>query len=128
MKNNDLILESIRERDIDLLLIEELNVNRDFCSFFVQNIFEDSSNIIEAKALHSVVNPQFGETDILFFSCSTASCIVSEMLSVLVYRESVRTMPAISARMIAPNTAHTTVFCFFNADGGLLLFSFGLIL
>lgn len=67
MKNNDLILESIRERDIDLLLIEELNVNRDFCSFFVQNLFEDSSNIIEAKALHSVVNPQFGETDILFF-------------------------------------------------------------
>lgn len=67
MKNNDLIIESIRERDIDLLLIEELNVNRDFCSFFVQNLFEDSSNIIEAKALHSVVNPQFGETDILFF-------------------------------------------------------------
>lgn len=68
MKNNNLILESIRERDIDLLLIEELNVNLDFCRFFIQQLFPyDCNNIIENKALHSIVNAQFGETDILFF-------------------------------------------------------------
>lgn len=35
MKNNILPVESIQERDIDLILLEEFNVEKSFCNWFI---------------------------------------------------------------------------------------------
>lgn len=58
------IFEELRERDMDFLLVEEFNVNKDFLvKLFEKNI----PNIITAKnitAKHSIVDNLYGETDI----------------------------------------------------------------
>jgi len=65
MKEDFLLAESIQERDIDILLLEELNVNEFFCEFFLKNIGlpELNKNNIAWK---SVSDFGIGETDILF--------------------------------------------------------------
>jgi hypothetical protein len=58
------IFEELRERDMDFLLVEEFNVNKEFLvKLFERNI----PNIILAKninAKHSIVDNLYGETDI----------------------------------------------------------------
>ena len=38
MKNNILPVESIQERDIDLILLEEFNVDKGFCNWFIDKL------------------------------------------------------------------------------------------
>ena len=38
MDYNYIPVESVQERDVDLLLIEELNVSLDFCKWFISAI------------------------------------------------------------------------------------------
>lgn len=65
MEKDFLLTESIQERDIDILLLEELNVNEFFCEFFLKNLElpELNKNNIAWK---SVSDFGIGETDILF--------------------------------------------------------------
>lgn len=64
---SDLWLDSVRERDIDLLLIEELVVNTSFASWFADEAFGGTNEfacVLSVK--RSVVDAQHGETDIQF--------------------------------------------------------------
>ena len=65
MEKDFLVAESIQERDIDLILLEELNTNKDFCKFMIDLIKlpKISSNNLAWK---SVVGFGIGETDLLF--------------------------------------------------------------
>jgi len=60
----------IRERDIDFLLLEELNINSQFSDYLFQYNIPEILQAINIKAIHSVVDEQYGETDI-FFSFSS---------------------------------------------------------
>lgn len=60
-----LILESVRERDIDLLLIEEFSVNVDFVNFFLSKLYNKNIIVNEMIAYHSVTDSEFGESDMI---------------------------------------------------------------
>lgn len=63
-KNHYLILESVRERDIDLLLLEEWNVNGEFATWFVSKIQGMEANMNHRYGYHSVAADNLGETDL----------------------------------------------------------------
>ena len=52
MKNNILPVESIQERDIDLILLEEFNVDKGFCNWFIDKLKLDDP--VGAVAVHLV--------------------------------------------------------------------------
>lgn len=60
----ELIFEDIRERDMDCLFIEEFNVNYEFFTVLFKNLIMEPNNIKQINAKHSVVDSQYGETDI----------------------------------------------------------------
>ena len=61
-----LFFDYIRERDIDFLLVEELNINGNFSDFLFKNDIPEIFQATSIKAVHSVVDEEYGETDILF--------------------------------------------------------------
>lgn len=63
-KKDKLIFESVRERDIDILFIEEWNTNIKFAIWFIKTIFGEADFITEPKGYHSVSADNLGETDI----------------------------------------------------------------
>ena len=74
MKNNILPVESIQERDIDLILLEEFNVEKSFCNWFIDKLklpLFEKSNI----AWRSISDFGLGETDILFSYISNGETI-----------------------------------------------------
>ncbi len=64
MDTNIQIIESVNERDIDLLILEELNVNTDFLNYFIEK--NDLPKFLKENiALRSITESGLGETDIL---------------------------------------------------------------
>jgi len=59
-------LRSISERDIDLLLVEELASSDAFCDWFVQRLGGSPAYMASEGVWHSVCDPALGETDVLF--------------------------------------------------------------
>jgi len=66
MSKKDCILEAVRERDIDMLLLEEWNVNPEFNAWFIHTITGHSPVILSAKGWHSTYDEGHGETDLRF--------------------------------------------------------------
>ena len=64
MDYNYIPVDSVQERDIDLLIIEELNVSLDFCKWFI-NELELEAPTSKIKAFRSISDYGLGETDIL---------------------------------------------------------------
>ena len=65
MKNDLLFSESIQERDVDIILLEELNCNKNFCKFLLKE--KDLPTVTSYHiAYKSVSDYGIGETDILF--------------------------------------------------------------
>ena len=64
MDYNYIPIESVQERDIDLLIIEELNVSLDFCKWLISSLGlkQPTSKV---KAFRSISDFGLGETDIL---------------------------------------------------------------
>ena len=59
----ELILEAVSERDVDLLILEEMSVNRTFIEAFLAEIGLDE--LQQWKVFHSVTDSALGETDLL---------------------------------------------------------------
>lgn len=80
MDDSSLILESVRERDIDLLFLEEWNVNKEFCEWFIKTMCGRVIGISLNKAFHSIAADNLGETDIFLSYCEkdTESIILVE--------------------------------------------------
>ena len=60
-------IEAVNERDIDLVLLEELTVSQSFASWFVERVFQ--VNGIYEKTIgvwHSFTDNQLGESDLVF--------------------------------------------------------------
>jgi hypothetical protein len=62
----ELILEAVSERDVDLLILEEMSVNRTFIEAFLAEIGLDE--LQQWKVFHSVTDSALGETDLLVSS------------------------------------------------------------
>jgi hypothetical protein len=60
-----LSLEVVAERDIDLLLCEELTVNPDFRRRFLLRISSDFETVKFNRLLHSLCHARYGESDIV---------------------------------------------------------------
>ncbi|ETN94019.1 PD-(D/E)XK nuclease family protein [Zhouia amylolytica] len=70
MDNNILPVESIQERDVDLILLEEFSTDNSFCEWFVNEL--DLPKLTAVKGVwRSISDFGLGETDILFSYYST---------------------------------------------------------
>jgi len=57
-------IEAVTERDIDLLLLEELTVSSEFCKWFISQVCNDK--LKELKGVwHSIADKRFGESDLV---------------------------------------------------------------
>jgi len=66
MNDDILSLEAVRERDIDILLVEEFTVNEEFARWFAGQVFDDGAELSSTLvARHSIHAAGLGETDIL---------------------------------------------------------------
>jgi len=63
-------IASVAERDIDLLVLEELSVNLEFQEWFVSRTFGPQSFAEFVGAWHSVTDASLGETDLQFLYLS----------------------------------------------------------
>jgi hypothetical protein len=59
-------VSSIAERDVDLLVMEELSVSTEFREWFSSRVFGEPIYQSEIGAWHSVSDAQLGESDIIF--------------------------------------------------------------
>lgn len=71
-------IEAVSERDIDLLLLEEITVNAGFRSWFVQNAVDKLSGASFVGAFHSISDARLGESDIVlgFDQANAKRCAV----------------------------------------------------
>lgn len=58
-------IESITERDIDLLLLEEFNVSEEFTNWFYTYITGNYNTLKCKGAWHSIVDAEYGESDLI---------------------------------------------------------------
>ena len=58
-------IKYVSERDIDLVLLEEFNVNAEFSSWFMSVAFPNEKESECIGAWHSVNDPEFGESDLI---------------------------------------------------------------
>lgn len=58
-------IKNVVERDIDLLLLEEFNVNAEFASWFMSEAFPNENKYESVGAWHSVSDPELGESDLI---------------------------------------------------------------
>ena len=56
----------VMERDIDLMLLEELTVNPDFARWFAGHVAGDGAYGSTSGAWHSVIDAEHGESDLVF--------------------------------------------------------------
>ncbi|MFG0245605.1 MAG: PD-(D/E)XK nuclease family protein [Phycisphaerales bacterium JB052] len=81
MNDNELVLDSVLERDIDLLLVEELNVSSEFAHWFIAKCTQPKIQVEKVHRVLRSVSSKHGETDILISfetSKSTASVLLVE--------------------------------------------------
>jgi hypothetical protein len=64
LKNLNFI-QSISERDVDLLLLEEFQISEKFCDWFTSRVFEYPVFSKRVGAWHSVIDSQHGESDLV---------------------------------------------------------------
>ena len=69
MNENDIKIEALRERDIDLLLLEEWNVNPAFAQWILREFFDITNSFEKFDGWHSITDPELGESDLLL-TCS----------------------------------------------------------
>jgi hypothetical protein len=71
-------IETVSERDIDLLLLEEFTVNAGFRSWFVETAVDKLSGASFVGAFHSISDARLGESDIVlgFDHAETKRCAV----------------------------------------------------
>ena len=64
--NNINFIEAVTERDVDLLLLEEIHCSNLFRDWFLKQVYiESTSKETFVGAWHSVIHPTLGETDII---------------------------------------------------------------
>lgn len=72
MKLPELRLESVSERDIDLLLLEELEVSESFQQWFLKALNQKCLEVCHVIGVwHSITHPQLGESDLIIKTSST---------------------------------------------------------
>jgi hypothetical protein len=59
-------LQAVSERDIDMILVEELQASELFRVWFASQVFDHTSYKMKIGAWHSVSDPALGESDVVF--------------------------------------------------------------
>ena len=80
---NTNIIEAVTERDIDLLLLEELNTSSQFATWFYKKILQKPPVLNIVKAYHSVSDPNLGESDIIILYNNSHAILVENKISAI---------------------------------------------
>lgn len=80
---DDNILEAVSERDIDLLILEELNVSRDFSDWFYRENGLTVPSAGLSKALHSIADPELGESDLIAFYSNGHAILIENKINAI---------------------------------------------
>ena len=78
------VMEAVAERDIDLLILEELIVSKDFAQWFYLENHLAPSMQYEAEAFHSVYDAELGESDIVVLYGSGHAILVENKIDATV--------------------------------------------
>jgi len=74
-------IEGVSERDVDLLLLEEFHVSKEFQGWFAERVFGTEGRAYRFKdAWHSVSDPKWGESDLLVTYESQPGAVVGLLL------------------------------------------------
>jgi len=74
-------IEAVAERDVDLLLLEEFHVSKEFQGWFAERVFGSEGRAYRFKdAWHSVSDPKWGESDLLVTYESQPRAVVAILL------------------------------------------------
>jgi hypothetical protein len=76
------IVEAVAERDIDLLILEELMVSKEFTRWFYLENHLASPFPNNAKAFHSVSDAELGESDIVVLYDNGHAILVENKIGV----------------------------------------------
>jgi hypothetical protein len=70
------ILEAVAERDVDLLILEELAVSHEFLAWWLEQVkAEGGESAVVIHAQHSVSQPELGESDlVVLYSLPPSEC------------------------------------------------------
>ena len=74
MSWQDVKIESVLERDTDLLILEEWNVNSEFAHWLLEQ-FSVTQKFFSFDGWHSVTDPQYGESDLLLVAKNASTKI-----------------------------------------------------
>ncbi|WP_335917861.1 hypothetical protein [Shewanella chilikensis] len=67
-------IQSVQERDIDLMLLEEFHTSTAFCNWLASRVYEFPHAVEFVGAWHSVIHNQYGESDlVLIFKANDGS-------------------------------------------------------
>ena len=74
MSWQDVKIESVLERDTDLLILEEWSVNSEFAHWLLEQ-FSVTQKFFSFDGWHSVTDPQYGESDLLLVAKNASTKI-----------------------------------------------------
>ena len=80
-------VESVSERDIDLLILEELNVSYEFASWFYQKITGNSQAPELVQACHSVKDRDLGESDLIALYKNNSAILIENKIDAVAQPE-----------------------------------------
>ena len=80
-------IEAVTERDIDLLLLEELNVSNDFSSWFYSVVTNNDSAPLCEGAWHSISDAALGESDLVVIYENGVALLIENKIDALAQPE-----------------------------------------
>ena len=78
------IVESITERDIDMLILEEFNISDSFANWFYSKCLKETTSPKLVKAWHSVSDPELGESDLIAIYENNHAILIENKIDAIV--------------------------------------------
>jgi hypothetical protein len=104
-------VEAVTERDIDLLLLEELNVSDEFSTWFYSNVTKNNDKPSSKGAWHSIPDPALGESDLVVIYDNGLAILIENKIDAVAQPEQGRRYRARGSKGIENGLWRTFVTC-----------------
>ncbi len=104
-------VEAVTERDVDLLLLEELNVSDDFSTWFYSTVTKNNDKPSSKGAWHSISDPVLGESDLVAIYDNGMAILIENKIDAIAQPEQGRRYKARGANGIENGLWSSFVTC-----------------
>jgi hypothetical protein len=105
------IMEAVAERDIDLLILEELTVSREFAQWFYQENHLVPFTEGKAKAFHSVSDAELGESDIVVLYDNGHAILIENKIGAIAQKDQAKRYQQRGEKGLACKSWHSFSTC-----------------